>query len=54
MLNTWLKREEKRKLTFRIGENETEIYLVLIKKEHRWSIQNLKAITGEFPHALET
>ena len=29
----WLKREEKRKLTLRIGGNETEIDFVLIKKE---------------------
>ena len=32
--STWLKREEKRKVTFRMGENETEIDFVLIKKEH--------------------
>ena len=25
MANTWLKREEKRKVVFRMGENETEI-----------------------------
>ena len=30
--NTWLKREQKRKVKFRIGENETEIHFVLIKK----------------------
>ena len=29
---TWFKREKKRKVTFRMGENETEIDL--IKKEH--------------------
>ena len=34
MSNTWFKREEKRKVTFKIGENETEIDFVLIKKEH--------------------
>ena len=33
--NTWLKREEKRKVTFRKGENEPETDFVLIKKEHR-------------------
>ena len=33
-------------MTFRIGENETEIDLVLIKKEHQWFIQNVKAIPG--------
>ena len=32
--NTLFKREEKRKVTFIIGENETEIDLVLKKKEH--------------------
>ena len=32
--NTWRKREEKRKVTFRIGENETKIDFVLTKKEH--------------------
>ena len=34
MSNIWWKTEEKRKLTFRVGENETEIDIVLIKKEH--------------------
>ena len=32
--NTWFKREEKRKVRFRMGENETKIDFVLIKKEH--------------------
>ena len=50
--NTWFKREEKRKVTFRMGENETEIVVVLIKKEHRQFIQIVKAIPGEFHHAL--
>ena len=39
-------------MTLRVGENETEIDFVLIKKEHRRHIQNVKAITGEFQHAL--
>ena len=51
--NTWFKREEKRKVTFRMGEIETEIDIVLIKKEHRRFIQNVKAIPGECKHALE-
>ena len=41
MSNTWLRREEKRKVTFRMGENDIEIDFVLIKKEHRWFIQNV-------------
>ena len=32
--NTWFKREEKRMVTFGMGENETEIDIVLLKKEH--------------------
>ena len=34
MSNTWFKREGKRKVTFIMGENETKIDFVLIKKEH--------------------
>ena len=52
MSNTWFKREEKSNMTFRMGENETEIDFVLIKKEHRWFMQNVKAISVEFQHAL--
>ena len=32
--NTWFKREEKMKVTFRMGENEKKIDFVMIKKEH--------------------
>ena len=52
MLHTWSKREGKWKVTFRMGENETEIDIELIKKEHRLFTQNVKAIAGEFQHAL--
>ena len=44
--NTWFKSKEKRKVTFIMGENETEIDFVLIKTEHRQFIQNVKAISG--------
>ena len=52
MSNTWFKREEKRKVAFKIGENEIEIVFVLIKKEQQRIIQNVKTIIGEFLHAL--
>ena len=39
-------------MTFRKGENEAEIDPVLIKKEHRHFIQNVKVIPEEFQHAL--
>ena len=52
MSNTWFTREEKNKMTFRIGENETEIDLVLILKKHQCFIHIVKTIPGEFHHAL--
>ena len=39
-------------MTFRMSENETEIDIVLIKKEHRRFIRFVKAISGEFQHPL--
>ena len=47
MSNAWLKREEKRKVTFRMEKNVTEINFVLIQKEHLRFMQNVKAIPGE-------
>ena len=41
-----------RKVTFRMGENEKKIDFVFIKKEHLQFMQNVKAIPGEFQHAL--
>ena len=34
MSNIWFKIDEKRKVTFRMGENEAEIDFVLIMNEH--------------------
>ena len=45
--NTWSKREEKRKVTFKMGENETDINFVLIKKDHGRLITNTKVIHFE-------
>ena len=39
-------------MTFRMGQNETEIDFVLTKKEHGWSMRNVNAIPEEFQHAL--
>ena len=41
MSNTWFKREEKRKVTFKLGENETESDFVLIRKEHQGFLGNV-------------
>ena len=48
MSNTWFKIDKKRKVTFRMGENYTIIDFVLVKKEHRQHIPNVKPIPGEF------
>ena len=50
--NTWFRREEKSKVTLRMGEIEQKIEFALTKKEHRVFIRNVKAIPGEFQHAL--
>ena len=44
-------REENRKLTFILGENETEIDHVLVRK-HLLFLWNVKAFPGEFHHAF--
>ena len=50
--NTWFNREEKRKVTFRIGENGKKIVFVLLKIENRRFIHNVNAITRESQHVL--
>ena len=44
----WFKREKKKDVRFRIGENETEIDFMLIKKDHRLIIRIVKAIFSKF------
>ena len=39
-------------MTFRLGENKTRFDFVLRRKEHRRFSQNVKAIPGQFQHAL--
>ena len=39
-------------MTLRIGEKQKKIDLELTKKKHRQSIKNVKAIPGEFQHAI--
>ena len=39
-------------MSLRIGENETEIDFVLIKKDYRRFGRNVKAISEEIQHAL--
>ena len=52
VLNTWFKREERRKVTFRMGDNKTEIDFVLIRREYLLFLLNVKANVGQFQHEL--
>ena len=50
--NTWFRKGEKRKVTYSAGENETEIDFVLVGKEHRKYLRDVKVIPGELQHRL--
>ena len=52
MFNTWFKREGMRQVIFRLGENETEVDFMLIKKRTPAVLLNVKAILGELKHVL--
>ena len=39
-------REEKKRVTFRVVDKEEDIEFVLIRKQHPWSLENVKAIHG--------
>ena len=44
--------KEKKKVTFNSNGNETEIDFVLVGKENRKYLQNVKVIPGELQHHL--
>lgn len=50
--NTWFKKKEKRKVTFRAGENQTEIDFILTSKENRKYLKDVKVIPWELQHRL--
>lgn len=50
--NTWFKKKEKRKVTFSAGGNETEIDFVLVSKEDRKFLRDVKVIPWELQHRL--
>ncbi|XP_077862555.1 uncharacterized protein LOC144344497 [Saccoglossus kowalevskii] len=50
--NTWFKKEDKRKVTFSSGGNETEIDFVLVDKEKRKFLKDIKVFPGELQHRL--
>jgi len=52
VMNTWYRKNEKRKVTFSSGGNQSEIDFVLIGKENRKYVRDVKSIPGELQHRL--
>ena len=50
--NTWCKKKEKRKMTCSSGGNDREIDFVLVGKEKRKYLRDVKVIPGELQHRL--
>ena len=48
MVNTWFKKTDKRKITFKSGNNESEIDFILVSRENRKFLKDVKAIPWEF------
>ena len=50
--NTWYKKRDERKVTYSSGGNDTEIDFVLVGKEKRKYLRDVKVIPGELQHRL--
>ena len=50
--NTWFKKKEKRKVTYSSDGNKIEIDFVLVEKESRKFLKNVKVIPWELQHKL--
>ena len=50
--NTWLRKGEKRKVTYSTGENEAEIDFALVVNGNRKYLRDMKAIPGDLHHSL--
>ena len=50
--NAWYKKMDKRKATYSSGGNDTEIDFVLVGKEKRKYLRDVKVIPGELQHRL--
>ena len=50
--NTWFRKKEQSKVTYRSGGNETEIDFIVIGKHNRKYIRDVKMISGELQHGL--
>ena len=52
MANTWFKKTNIRKITFKSGNNESEIDFILVSKENRKFLKDVKVIPWELQHRL--
>ena len=52
MANTWFEKKEQRKVTYSIGENETEIDFVSVGKNNRKYLKDVKTIPWKLQHRL--
>ena len=52
MANTWFKKTDKRKITFKSGNNESKIDFILVTKENRKFLTDVKVIPWELQHRL--
>ena len=50
--NTWFTKEDRKKETFSSGGSETEIEFVLVDKENRKFLKDVKVIGGKQQHML--
>ena len=50
--NTWFKKTDERKITFKSGNNESEIDFILVSKENRKFLKNVNVIPWELQHRL--
>ena len=50
--NTWFKKTDKRKITFKSGNNESEIDFISVSKENRKILKDVKVIPWELTHRL--
>ena len=52
VVNTWFKKTDKRKITVKSGTNESEIDFILVSKEKRKHLEDVKVIPWELQHRL--
>ena len=50
--NMWFKKTDKKKITFKSGNNESELDFILVCKENRKHLKDIKVIPRELQHRL--